>query len=144
MDVLEFLKHIRRKRMELAIIEQHEDELRLSLLPGAIRYDIDKVQTSPVDRMPEMMAKLTDLQEKEADHKAALIADIQRAIEMVNQVPTPEYRTILRLRYLEGGVKPMSWDQIADTIGYSSISVRGYMHGRAIAEIREIWNRCKT
>ena len=77
MDVLDFLKSIRHKRIELAAIKSYEEDLRLSLLPSGIRYDLDKVQTSPTDRMLEMVAKLTDMQERETDQKEALIADIE-------------------------------------------------------------------
>ena len=79
MDVLDFLKSIRHKRIELAAIKSYEEDLRLSLLPSGIRYDLDKVQTSPTDRMLEMVAKLTDMQERETDQKEALIADIELA-----------------------------------------------------------------
>ena len=84
MDVLDFLKSIRHKRIELAAIKSYEEDLRLSLLPSGIRYDLDKVQTSPTDRMLEMVAKLTDMQERETDQKEALIADIELAERMVD------------------------------------------------------------
>ena len=140
MDALDFLKSIRHKRIELAAIKSYEEDLRLSLLPSGIRYDLDKVQTSPTDRMLEMVAKLTDMQERETDQKEALIADIELAERMVDAMPTSRYRTLLRLRYLYGA-EPMSWQQVADALGVDSTHARARMHGSAIAEIRSIWGK---
>ena len=138
MDVLDFLKSIRHKRIDLAAIKSYEEDLRLSLLPSGIRYDLDKVQTSASDRMLEMVSKLGDLQERETDQKEALIADIELAERMVDAMPTTRYRTLLRLRYLYGA-EPMSWQEVADALGVSIDHARGRMHGSAIAEIRMIW-----
>ena len=137
MDVKDFLKSIPNKRKELAAMISYEEELRSSLYPSGIRYDLDKVQTSPTDRMLEMVAKLTDMQERETDQKEALIADIELAERMVDAMPTSRYRTLLRLRYLYGA-EPMSWQEVADALGVDVVYARGRMHGSAIAEIRKI------
>ena len=139
MDVLDFLKSIRHKRIELAAIKSYEDDLRLSLLPSGIRYDLDKVQTSPSDRMLEIMSKVGDISDRSDAFKASLLADIDLAERMVDAMPTSRYRTLLRLRYLYG-TEPMSWQQVADALGVSIDHARGRMHGSAIAEIRMIWS----
>ena len=142
MDVLDFLKSIRHKRIELAAIKSYEDDLRLSLLPSGIRYDLDKVQTSPSDRMLEIMSKVGDISDRSDAFKASLLADIDLAERMVDAMPTPRYRTLLRLRYLYG-TSPMDWQKVADALGVSIDHARGRMHGSAIAEIRMIWGMCE-
>jgi len=139
-DVLDFLKSIRHKRRELAALISHEEDLRLSLLPSGIRYDLDKVQTSPTDRMLEMMSKLGDMSAKTDEFKAVLIADISLAEKLVDAMPTSKYRTLLRLRYLYG-TEPMNWEDVASALGVDAAHARGRMHGSAIAEIRLIWAR---
>ena len=42
-DVLEFLKEIPSKKAQLEAIRRSQEEIRLALIPGGIRYDIDKV-----------------------------------------------------------------------------------------------------
>ena len=59
-DVLVFLKRIRRERHELKVVQETAAELRAMLLPSAIRYDKDRVQTSPVDIMPERIAEIAE------------------------------------------------------------------------------------
>lgn len=73
-ETYEFLNSIR--RIEAAIIKMQiqRDELRACLLPAGIRYDKDKVQTSPADHMSQIEAKVVDMdreigrmQEKKAE-----------------------------------------------------------------------------
>ena len=137
MDVKDFLKSIPNKRKELAAMISYEEELRSSLYPSGIRYDLDKVQTSPTDRMLEIMAKLSDISDRNDGFIATLVEDISLAEKMVDAMPTSRYRTLLRLRYLYG-TEPMSWQEVADALGVDVVYARGRMHGSAIAEIRKI------
>lgn len=41
-------------------IRDEQSELELSLLPGAIRYDKERVSSSPTDQMSEKMASVVD------------------------------------------------------------------------------------
>lgn len=140
MDVLDFLKSIRHKRRELAALISYEEDLRLSLLPSGIRYDLDKVQTSPTDRMLEMMSKLGDMSAKTDEFKATLIADISLAEKLVDAMPTSKYRTLLRLRYLYG-TEPMGWQEVADAMQIDVVYARGRLHGMAIAEARKVFEK---
>ena len=107
----------------------------MSLLPRGIRYDTDKVQTSPSDQMLEVAAKLDALERKMQTKLVKLNNDMVKAMTIVQAMPTPEYRQLLTLRYLTGR---MSWDQIAEVMGYSVDHVRGYLHKNAINEARNV------
>ena len=48
------------------------NELRACLLPGGIRYDLDKVNTSPKDKMSEIFARIDEL-ERELQEEYRLI-----------------------------------------------------------------------
>ena len=113
--MLKFFKTVRNERADIETLQLRIKELQLSLLPRGIRYDSDKVQTSPSDQMLEVAAKVDALERK--------------------MQPTPEYRQLLTLRYLTGH---MSWKQIADVMGYSDDHVRGYLHKMAIEEARKV------
>ena len=61
MDVLKFLNSIRDKREEVNLLKGKRNELYYSLMPSGIRYDLDKVQTSPEDRMPVVAGDLDEI-----------------------------------------------------------------------------------
>ena len=141
MDVLKFLKGIRSERLEIIRLKEERDTLYYSLLPSGIRYDLDKVQTSPQDRMPGTAAKLYEVQEILDGRIEKLSSDIALAHRVINDMPTAECRELLLLRYLTGTRKPMTWIEIADKIGYSVDHVQGKLHGKAIKEARTVWER---
>lgn len=138
-DILKFLKSIRTKRRELGNLERTMEELRFMLLPSGIRYDADRVQTSPEDRLHEIADDLLDMERIQKAQQEQLTKDILRAERLISEMPTPEYRDLLRLRYISGGLRPITWNQVAKRMGYGEDHVRGKMHGKAIREARKIW-----
>ena len=78
MDVLKFLKCIRSKRFELADLKEQRDEIYYSLMPSGIRYDLDKVQTSPTDRMPAVAGDLAEVQTMTSCSPTASLTRCQR------------------------------------------------------------------
>lgn len=137
-DILKFLKQIRVKRRELIILENTMRELRLMLMPSGIRYDLDKVQTSPEDRLSQSVADLLSVERRQRRQMERLMSDLAKAEKLIEGMPTPEYRELIRLRYV-AGIKPLTWEQVAEEMGYSSDHVRGKLHGKAIAEARRSW-----
>lgn len=137
-DVLKLLKRVRAERAEALSVQMQIDELRSSLLPSGIRYDTDKVQTSPADQMLEIAARVDELQRKNATHLARLTEDLIQAVDIVQKIDAPECRQLLTLRYLTGNRITSSWESIANTMGYSVDHVRGYLHQRAIREARKV------
>ena len=138
-DITKFLKSIRAKRRELSTLLETREKLRMDLLPSAIRYDGDRVQTSPEDRLHEIADELLDLEKVQREQQERLAKDIMKAELLIKEMKTPEYRELLRLRYISGGLRPMTWGQIAKKMGYGEDHVRGKMHGKAIREARKIW-----
>ena len=58
----DYLMRIRKTEYAIKRKQLRCKELRSCLLPGGIRYDLDKVQTSPRDKLPEIMAKVDELE----------------------------------------------------------------------------------
>ena len=133
--MLKFFKTVRSERADIETLQLRIKELQMSLLPRGIRYDTDKVQTSPPDQMLEVAAKIDALERKMQTKLVKLNADMVKAVEIVQAMPTPEYRQLLTLRYLTGR---MSWEQIADVMGYSVDHAKGYLHQKAIEEARNV------
>lgn len=134
-DIKAFLNRIRDEKKELIHLRLHKEDVRLSLLPGAIQYDKDRVNVSPDDPMLRMIQKLEKVEEKETENEEKLLGDIELANRIIAAMPTPENRTLLRLRYIDG-LRPMEWREIADAMNYSEDHTKGKLHGRAIAEAR--------
>ena len=139
--MLKFFKTVRAERADIETLQLRIKELELSLLPRGIRYDSDKVQTSPSDQMLEVAAKRDALERKMQAKLVKLNNDMVKAMEIVQAMPTPEYRQLLTLRYLAGR---MTWDQIAEVMEYDDVHVRGYMHKRAIEEAKRVAKNVTT
>ena len=142
MDIKDLLKNIRAERTEIVCLREMAYEIRAGLLPKAITYDGVNVQTSPQDMTSEIMAKIIQIEELEGKRLVRLRTHVMMAERVIDQMPTAEYRNLISLRYIHGK-SPMSWYDVAEKMGYSSKYVRGKLHGRALAEAREIWEKEK-
>ena len=134
--MLKFFKMVRAERADIETLQLRIKELELSLLPRGIRYDRDKIQTSPSDQMIEVASKIDELERKMQAKLVKLNGDMVKAVTIVQAMPTPEYRQLITLRYLTGS--RTSWEQIAEIMGYSVDHVRGYLHKCAIEEARKV------
>lgn len=118
-----FLNSARVLHWEWLCLKAKHDELESCLLPAAIRYDKDKVQTSPEDAMSKIVAEVTEL-EKEMNRvlqrKAKQIAKIDKAI---NTLTSYEERTALTMRY----INRIPVTDIAEAMGYSIKRIYQFM-----------------
>ena len=79
MTVKQFLYSVRDEQKEIEELTDRIYEMRMSLLPSGIRYDTDKVQTSPEDKLSECEAKIADYSTMLGQKKEALIQRRHRA-----------------------------------------------------------------
>ena len=110
-----FLQQIRRKETEIRRKQLQYDELKSCLLPEAIRYDVDRVQSSAEDPMGRIFSELDDLERQIAElkaEKAGLISLVAGAIE---QLEDDFEKTVLAEFYI--GRRSMR--DVARAIGYS-------------------------
>lgn len=133
-----FFNSIREERADIETLQLRIKELEFSLLPSGIRYDSDRVQTSPSDRMLETAAKIDALERRMKKKLEQLNADMCKAVEIVQAMPTPAYRQLITLRYLTG---KMSWEDVAEVMGYSVDHVKGHMHRSALREAGKVNTR---
>lgn len=114
-EVYDFLMGPHRKRLEIARKENIIAELRSCLLPGAIRYDKDKVLSTPSDQLSETMAKIDEMERQVEDLKAERSALIIRVNNMIEKLDNDIERAVLTEWYINR-TKP---SRIASNIGYS-------------------------
>lgn len=95
---------------DIIVLRERISSLRLSVLPSAIRYDKDPVQTSPSDPMPEYMAKLDELEGQLADRVLEYNQVSAEVYETIIRMPSPDVRMVAAKRYLGG----KSWPEIEE------------------------------
>lgn len=121
-DAYRFLMRVRELDSQIMREELTIAEIKSSLLPGAIRYDKDKVMTSPEDRLPEVFARIDERERKVAEmreRKAAVIEEIDEALKrMAEEVEGDKGRVQVDILYLYY-VKRESLKDTAEQVGYS-------------------------
>ena len=118
-----FLNSARVLHWEWLRLKAKHDELESCLLPAAIRYDKDKVQTSPEDPMAKVVAEINELEiemNKIQLKKSKQIAKIDKAI---STLASDEERTALTMRY----INRIPVTDIADAMGYSIKRIYQFM-----------------
>lgn len=75
------------------------EALRFGCMPGAIRYDVDRVQTSPTNKMESLLVESIDQEIKlEAKHKSYLTK--AKYVEEVCKSFTNDESDVIRMYYL--------------------------------------------
>lgn len=132
-----FLNSARVLHWEYLRLKAKHDELESCLLPAAIRYDKDKVQSSPEDPMCRIISEIAEL-EKKMKHVLALKSkQIEKIDKEISYLASDEQRTALTMRYINR--IPVS--QIAEEMGYAEPTIYKLMDqgGEIIAKsIRNI------
>ena len=119
------------KRLESTI-----EGLRDCLLPGGMRYDTDRVQTSPSDKTTEIMCRIIELEselEEERQKKANAVMEIDKALM---KMPEGPYKQLLAEYY----IGRIDIYKIADGMG---VSVRHCyrLRKKAVETFCEIMNK---
>ena len=144
MDVEVLFRNIRDTRREIAILERQEDYIRLSMLPGAVRYDKDNVQSSPEDPMLKFAERISEVEELRQKRIEKMSEESVLVQQILADMPTSTYRMVLELRYIEGGINHRySWSEIAFEMNYSEDYVRKELHDAALEEAQEIYDKIK-
>lgn len=113
--VYEFLSRPKKFDMRIKMLEAKRAGLMSCLLPSGIRYDLDKVQSSPEDPMSRVAAEI-DAIDREIislqQEKAGAIVEICDAID---QLTNGNEKTVLTLYWVHGH----KLADIAEIINYS-------------------------
>lgn len=133
----EFLNSARVLHWQWLRLKAKHDELESCLLPAAIRYDKDKVQTSPEDPMSKIVAEINELEKEMIAVQHRKFVQIEKIGRALNALESDEERTALTMRYINR--IPVS--AIAEAMGYAEPTIYKFMNqgGEQIAKsIRNI------
>lgn len=108
-----FLGQVRGYDNKIKRLERTIESLRYNLMPGAIRYDKDRVDSSPQDNMSELFGKIDAYErelEEEYHKKAAAVLLVDDAL---NKMDDTKERIVLKEYY----IGKISIQDIADGLG---------------------------
>lgn len=94
--------------------ELRKERLYYSLLPSGIRYDAEKVKSSPRDPMPTYIAEAEEIDELIRSLKD-MLRDAENEILSAVTVLDATEALIIRYRYVDG----LSWEKVAREVNYS-------------------------
>lgn len=138
-NVKGFLRKIRKEQVEIRILLEKREALAFSLYPSAIRYDRDRVQTSPEDLMPEKVAEICKLDAEILEHIKAIENRRAFAMKTVREIEKPDLRLVLTLYYL--ATKPdgslFKWEEVADAVHHDEKYVLHKLHPAALQEFKK-------
>ena len=83
-ETYDYLRQVRMVTFTIKRLEMQRESLLTCLLPKAITYDGDRVQTSPEDKMTAVMVKVESLSRRIGalyERKADLVLEISEAID---------------------------------------------------------------
>lgn len=132
--VYKLLTKPRKIRGQIKKAEAEMEGLKLSMLPGAIRYDKDKVQASPQDPMAQYAVRLDELERKIEDLQTEYLNAQDEVVAVANELTSPG-DVIITLRFISG------WDfqSIAKEISMSERQM--FRHYKVAQE--ELTKRCQ-
>ena len=104
MDAKTYLRRPARIRADMDILNERIENLRVNMLPKAVSYDKDLVQTSPQDPMPNYAAKIDELNRELFKLFQELEDVIDEITNTIKKIENDEVRSIMAQRYI--GKKP--------------------------------------
>lgn len=129
-----YLRRIRQEQREILLLMEQRERLRFSLYGRAIRYDQDKIQSSPVDTLGERLAEICDMDDLIVEHVKEMDARSVEAFRIIMDIDEPNSRMLLELYYLSLNKdgRLYSWDDIADELDCSRKYLLNNLHPRAL------------
>lgn len=136
------LWRIRRELISAKIMREELNQLKAGLLPGAICYDADRVQTSPEDRQAEILAQAVDLEREICKKLWDLAEDYTRAYREIEALGDIRERQVLHLYFLNAN--GYSMEEVAAFMRYSQrqtyrIYQRGVQNVSRISSSSKRW-----
>ena len=96
----QFLNEPHRLKCKLIEIDNQIEELRVSMLPGAVRYDKDSVMSSPDDPMIKYAERIEPLANRrkmiEQEYRIAF-TEVSGALDKLS----PKQAIVMRLKYID-------------------------------------------
>ena len=107
---------------ELKILDIKIERWEAVVQAHAIRYDLDRVQSTPEDPISIAMEPLFKLLSKRKKIQTALTRAVEDANQIIDAVPSDNGRLVLHYRY----TACLSWEEIGRRMTYSERHVKRF------------------
>lgn len=113
-EVHSFLTKHKRTKARIVCIDELIADLRLMMQPSGIRYDQDRVQSTPKDPMPEYAGRLNELELKKAALQRKYLEERDEVEAAVRTLEDVYVQQVMTMRYLNG----RAWDDIIEQMPF--------------------------
>lgn len=137
MTAKEYLLQVQKLKIQAENKKKQYEKAResLSYLDG-IRYDKDKIQTSPKDNLSETIVRIVALEDSALAALLKYNEVYAECVDKINALSRKEYVEILSRRYLDDDYSERKFERIACVIDYSYRQTCR-MHGEALVEFEK-------
>ena len=123
-EVYAFMNGARVLHLRWLKLRAKRDELEFCLLPGAIRYDVDKVQSSPADGTNQIVIEILELERQMAEIQQRKYIQIEKIDAAISELDSDEERTALTMRFINRA--PVT--EIAAAMGYAEPTIYKFIN----------------
>lgn len=141
MTAKEYLSEVIKLKQKAESLSAEEEGIRTEAEGlKAIAYDRDKVQTSPKDKMPDIIADLVDVQDEYAQTIVECYRKIKQREDMVSALHSAKQSEVLRLRYIkDNDGRQYYFSEIAELMNIQNVSAVIRLHKRALKSFTNMW-----
>lgn len=133
-----FFRQIRTEQAEINHLSRMIKQEEMLLLPKAITYDKDKVQSTPEDKFSAICAKISDMQEELEQSVFNLKGKQAKAERMIRLLEDPDEREVMRWYYMttDNG-RLLTWQDVAIRMNYYRSHIFR-IHGNALVHLSKV------
>jgi len=133
-SVKRYLYAVRDELGEIEELQTRINDMRTALLPSAIRYDRDKVQTSPADTVTDRMAAIAEYSNLLEQKINKLYRRRAAAQQLIDKLPDSLERQVLSMYFLSNSRPTM--ETVAEKVGYT-VRQTYRVYASALEHLRE-------
>ncbi len=102
MDAREFLERPKELYKKIGVKMEKIQALRDKMLPKAVNFEKDRVQTSPHDPMPDFAAKVYELDQQIADMCKEYDTALDNVEDVIGRIENENARLVMAKKFLSG------------------------------------------
>lgn len=131
--LFEILTKPKKLKSDINRVDERIEDTRLMMLPSAIRYDTDKVVSSPSDPMLKFAEKIDELERKKAQLQSEYIVARDKLINLIDRLSDERMKDIIQSRYMMA----RKFSEIVEGLPLEE-SQMYKLHSKAIGEMEKI------
>lgn len=130
MTAKEYLLGIKQLERAIRLKQEEIEELRSLAESITVKTGEEPVQTSGTsDKVGNIVARIVDLQREMEDSVMKYLDKRAECIGLLEKMQNIDEREVLYRRYIQD----MTWEDVANAMGYTSEYVRGALHMNALS-----------